>query len=116
MGQGGSKAGSGESACWYGVFLTAPGPGPAALLQTGKAWSLCPDPIEAHGEPQTGSLAPVSPPTAQPRCVCSDCLLLPATLDQPLSTGLPCGKVLLLSEGALAWHRLEPFFPALSYL
>lgn len=90
-----------------------------ALLQTGKAWSLRPDPTEAHGEPQTGSLAPVSPATAhQPRCVCSGCLPLPAELGQPLSTGLPCGKVLLPSEGALAWHRLEPLFllPALSYL
>ncbi|XP_021046646.1 interleukin-17 receptor E isoform X5 [Mus pahari] len=43
---------------------------------------------EAHGEPQTGNLAPVSPATAhQPRCVCSGCLPLPAKLDQP-----PCGK------------------------
>lgn len=101
------------------VCSAAPGPGPAALLQTGKAWSLHPDPIAAHGEPQTGSLAPVSPPTVhQHRCVCSGRLALPATLDQPLSTGLPGGKALLLSEGALAWHRLEPLYllPALSYL
>lgn len=94
-GWAGQGKGQAETRAPAGFVLPAAAQQNLAIhLRAVQPCSGCPDRTEAHGEPQTGSPAPVSLPAVHwPLCFLWDWLPLSAPLEHPLSAGLPHGKV-----------------------
>ncbi|XP_043742224.1 interleukin-17 receptor E isoform X2 [Cervus elaphus] len=85
------------------------GPGPVAHFRAVQPCTGRRDPTEAHGEPQTGSPAPASPPAAHwPVCLRWDWLPPPSPLENPRSAGLTHGKrALCFQDGSFTGRSAQ---------